>query len=321
MELDSQNLQQGLDRVNRQIPFLKSVFERLQSFKRITEDNFYDVCTCSLHLIEYIPFLAPEIAYDRLVRARRNIDGEVFSEQSDISYNIKRQEQITLGRFNRPGEPIFYGAIPTGNNASHFVITSAIETCKELLNDMNNDPYLDFTIGLWHFTKKIRLVILNIEDEHLSYNNESINTIIKHGIEGIKKVASPEAFDLILNVWKFFSQLSCAKPDESNYAMSTAFFCAIRVHYENAGHPVFGILYPSAQTEKKGINIALTKEAVDSSLYLKHVVMHRFKRKVGRKEFDCYPCSNLANVYNGKFHFDWIGENFFLTEIDNPIIK
>lgn len=66
-----------------------------------------------------------------IYRGRANY-GSLFSEQQEISYNTAHANKISAGRFNRPLEPLFYGALRIPNPKSDPVYNAASKLVKRL---------------------------------------------------------------------------------------------------------------------------------------------------------------------------------------------
>src|ERR1700744_3165838 len=65
------------------------------------------------YLIDRIPFAISRKKPSNVVfRSRQNLNNEIFSKETDISYPPK-QFVINYGRANLPNESLFYGSIPS----------------------------------------------------------------------------------------------------------------------------------------------------------------------------------------------------------------
>jgi hypothetical protein len=90
-------------------------FENVKAYttKIINEDNFQELCIAWYKLIDRIPLAPIPVDVRWLLRARPNLNGEIFKEECDISYNTKNISAIKVNRFNRPEESVFYAILPS----------------------------------------------------------------------------------------------------------------------------------------------------------------------------------------------------------------
>ncbi|MCW3121496.1 MAG: hypothetical protein JWQ38_988 [Flavipsychrobacter sp.] len=294
---------------------LHDVLEQIESFKskKIEEYEFTQIVDTFLFLIQNIPLITVDIDVKGLLRARPNQFEEVFSEESEISYNTCSAHLIKIGRFNRPNESVFYGALPTENENVSMLLTGTLESCKEIFDDRSQKLHHDLTIGQWTVKGSFMIVNLCVDDKHL-VNNPRLAIATKNQIEEFKKISSPTSFALIMKFLTFISELSSLKDETNNhYYLSTALFCTIRAHYEYIkinSQKVYGLIYPSSMTQQQGLYIVLIPEAVDKFLRLDQVCMYRCKRNVEKtKSFNCFPYSDLVPVIDKKFKFSKFDES------------
>ena len=115
---------------------LYDVLAFVESFasRPIEESEFTNIANSFLFLIQNIPLITIELDALGLLRSRPNKEGEIFSEEWQISYNSRCPNSIVLGRFNRQYESVFYGAVPTENENASMSLTSTLESCKEILD-------------------------------------------------------------------------------------------------------------------------------------------------------------------------------------------
>ncbi len=76
---------QDIDKLSSQLDNIKSYIS-----KEINQDNFQELCNAWYELIAKIPFASIPVDVEWLLRARPNFNGEIFDEESDISYNTKK---------------------------------------------------------------------------------------------------------------------------------------------------------------------------------------------------------------------------------------
>jgi len=103
---------------------------------------------------------------------------------------------------------------------------------------------------------------------------------------------------------RFFSDLSCQKDPGNGYHILYALIYAILDYYWETYQVLLpGIIYPSAMSESKELNIVMIPPAVDNYLHLDKVIMSRFFLVKGSKSYVSYNCSNLVDVVDKKFTF------------------
>ncbi|HTD41603.1 MAG TPA: hypothetical protein VK671_13330 [Mucilaginibacter sp.] len=270
-------------------------------YRPVTNKNFNTAIRAIHFMVDKIPLMINYMDPVMIVRARPNY-GELFSEQADISYNSKNPEKISAGRFNRPLEPLFYGALAVDNPKTDNVLASTLECCKELQDDERPPAVQDITIGRWFVTQSFPVVNLCFDEKHLA-GNKGIKDATEMYLSELKTFFSNETYKFILQFMKFFSELSCSIDESKNYYyILNAFFFAIRYYYAHTRNtPIPGIIYPSAMTGAQGLNIVLVPQAVDRFLYLDLVVMYRFVLVKSTKQYVADICSNFVPVKNKKF--------------------
>ena len=139
--------------------------------------DFNIVASGWLHLLNHLP--VPMYYYDishSVIRARANVDDEIFKHIDDISYNKTKPHLCKLGRFNLEGEGIFYGAVPTSNEVSNGSVTTIVESYKELLDSKNVEISKYFTLGKWIVKKKFPLAVLTFSKDAYGKSPEVKNT-------------------------------------------------------------------------------------------------------------------------------------------------
>lgn len=268
----------------------------------VSDDNFNEAFQNFHEIIKVIPLLKNEITIPQIVRARPNYEGEMFTEQGQLSYNIACPKKIQLGRFNRKFEPLFYGALPVENSKVDYVMTSTLETCKELIDQDRPPKVQDLTISAWLVEKPFDIVNLCFNDKHL-VKNLSLKESVDGYLKGINEHFTSRSSKFIKEFLFFYSDLSgqlCL--DGKSYYVLTALFVAIRYYYKTTEKTrIYGLIYASAMTESEGLNIVLTRYAVDNFLKLDKVLIYRYLFEASTKTYMIYPCSKMAKVENGAF--------------------
>jgi hypothetical protein len=129
--------------INENIPLLEQKLEFVNTLLHlpVNDERFNEAIKAIHFLIDKLPLMVTKLLPGDIVyRARANYE-QLFFKQQEISYNIDHAEKITAGRFNRPMEPLFYGALKVANEKVDPVLQGCLETCKELNSD-DSAPFL-----------------------------------------------------------------------------------------------------------------------------------------------------------------------------------
>lgn len=297
--------------VNSNVSFLWECFDNIIRHKNRSftdpdiDDSINAVFQNFISIVKFVPLMAVVIDIPQVVRGQKNTKNEpVFSDQRRISYNSSRMDLIEFGRFNRKGEPLFYASLPTETINIDYVLSCALECCKEISAEIRNYKFQDITVGGWLVKEPFPVINLCFDDEHLN-ENPSLQTEVHNYLGVIAECFSTDASKFIKSFLYYFSELSGTPADSDfHYFAPTALFCAIRYYYgEIVEEPKFGLIYPGAMSDKKGLNIVMTCEAVDRFLKLDKVVMYRYCPVYsGRTDCLAEPCSDLVRPDDwGKF--------------------
>jgi hypothetical protein len=299
-----------------EIQNLSIELENIKSFttKQINQDNFQQLCDAWYKVIDRIPLPPIPIDVEWLLRARPNYNEQIFEEESDISYNTKNVSDIKPNRFNRPQESVFYGTLPSDEQAKFFA-GAALECCKDIVNENNEEPLQYFTFGKWHLHSN--LIVLNLCFENKALNAHSgLKRVVDNYLLNFEKTCSITSSKFIKNYWFFLSELASTKYKcDQQYFITTAFFCVLREYYKmHFNEDINGIAYPSSMAESEAINIVLMPSAVDKYLYLKEAFMYKFVRDINnKKSYACGLCSLISQVTDHKLNISDIkyGEAFY----------
>ncbi|NCD72342.1 hypothetical protein [Mucilaginibacter agri] len=269
--------------------------------KELDKYNFQKAIETFYSIFARVPLLVNELSEISIMRSRKNMNGEIFSNQQEISYNIEKPEVIGLGRFNRIGEPLFYGSLPTESKEENNVLSCVLEGCKELSDKHNPIGIQDVTVGKWKITTPLQVINLCVDDFHLQSNPEFKQTINKF-LNEIESCFSEKAGRWLVEFYKYISLLNRTEGDNLYY-LSVAMFTAMKLYYRRiVGVEINGIMYTSAMTEGKGLNIVLSRKSIDNCLTLDIVVMYRYFLETFTKEtYLAYPISSIAKVKDRKF--------------------
>lgn len=287
--------------LNARVPQLWKCFENIKSYSDLSFDDLdKDETLTSLfknfiEIIKYIPLMATIVDVPYVVRGRANYNGEIFNNKKQISFNTECPDKIEFGRFNLKAEPLFYASLPTELKKVDYILSCALECCKELTAKQKISSYQDITIGGWTVNENLPVVNLCFNEEHLK-ENPSLALGIAEYFKVIEASFSLETTNFIKSFLYYFSGLSGTRSSgEYYYFTTTALFHAIRYHYNSQNEPKFGLIYPSAVSEKKGLNIVLTPEAVNKFLCLDRIIMYRYIAIInGYTDYVADLCSDLV---------------------------
>lgn len=294
-----------IERVNESFATLNLHFEELKKllYVPLTDTVFNDAFQHCYDIVSVIPLMKIELSNLQLVRGRPHYMGEpLVCEKSEVSYNWKFRDKIKLGRFNRQAEPLFYASLPTESKDMDHVLSCSLECCKELSVEYNTTDVQDITISGWIVEKPFYVLNLCFDDLHLK-DNPSLKEAVVIYLKAIHSKLSTEAADFIERFLRYFSELSREiMPDNQCYQLLTPLFIAIRYYWEHTmNQPVYGLIYPSAMSLAKGLNVVLTREAVDECLKLYKVVIYRYLVEPERTSIDADKCSDIVNVIRDQF--------------------
>lgn len=239
-----------------------------------------------------------------VVRASKNDVGKVFENKERCSYNPLK-EKIELQRCNYPQQQAFYCSMYTKAYNSSTTFTCIMETAiAEMKNVRFNLAY--YTISRWNLMRPLKLWVLPFSKLSHQKNEDFrlIATTLKKALEKHSKR------DEILTAFKYMSEVFCKRNNKKiYYKISSAFFNYLLFLDKIKVSECDGLAYPSANTERAGINVALKKELIDNqTLNCVAGTTYSLKRKIkGNKSFIIEPCSNTCFPdVNGEFSFEII---------------
>jgi hypothetical protein len=300
-----------IKKVNSNVYFLKKQFEIIlsQDSSKFNDPNIDETLTiilnCFMNIIDLVPLMITMVDTPHLVRGRANYNGELFSNQQQISYNSQFPELIQYGRFNNKREAVFYASLPTESNSDDYVRSCVLECCKELTAEQKRFKFQDVTVGGWILKEPIPAVNLCMDTNHLQGNRPLGEAVVEYQTL-IDDCLSNEASSFILEFMNYFSSLSGTKAfKDYDYYVTIVMFHAIREYYGSIfNEPKFGLIYPGAMSDKRGLNLVLTAEGVDRFLELERVLMFRYYRDYkGTDGLLPDQCSEVVFPNNESFEF------------------
>lgn len=192
-----------------QIKDFKDQVEHFKSFrhKPINQENFQEAFGICYQLCDKIPLAVTLIDVPYILRGRPNKINQMFSKETEISYNSTNSEAIKLGRFNRPQEPMFYGSVLDEIDHIHFGAAASLECCKKLIDPENKEPYQYITFGKWYLNDPFYAINLCNDDKLLMVNPRLRASTLRHE-QYIKSQFPDAASGFIIEFWKFMSSLA-----------------------------------------------------------------------------------------------------------------
>jgi len=225
-----------------------------------------------------IPIL--KVAHPFVARARINSNSEIFSNVSQLSYNPKKTK-IKLQRANYPRQQVFYGSVPSVATNSDCQSTALVETCMEHVKD-HSQLRVYLTISRWVINRPLVVSILPFSSISCKRNsdfkraNENYTKIIFESID--KRYHSARQY--FIDSLEFMSDIFCQTNDKQKcYQISASYYNVVNRFFKNKNIYLDGLIYPSANTEASGMNIALRKETVvDGTINCDFVAMMAMQR-------------------------------------------
>lgn len=219
--------------------------------KKITPADFQDIFK-DIFVRTPLPLFHREI--DFIVRCRPHLYGEKLPEKlDDLSYP-PIIEKIKLQRCNYSKQQVFYGSIFPNSDFTSTSFTAIVETIDETIK---NESIISFkaTLSKWLVKDKLNLFILpfsksSVEKSKLIYEfkDKYLSSLASNNI------STKYPFEEYLRLMYFISEMFIQKSTKENYyKLTSGFFNYIsKLEGKNSG-----LIYPSANTEGAGLNIAI----------------------------------------------------------------
>lgn len=247
-----------------------------------------------------LPYL--DCNHEYIVRASKNKPGEIFDNISRCSYN-PFPDTISLQRCNYPRQQVFYCSLYSKTEYASTSMTCLVETGWEYIEDIKLSSCL-FTLSHWRLKRPLKLFVLpfsKISNE----KNEDFKRVRKN-IE-LDISSKFKNTDEIIQALEYMSDIFCKREEKKKYyKISAAFFNSLLFYqyYKNISYD--GLLYPSANTEGSGINLALYKSLIDTKVIEGSVatVCMMNRNPNNPKHLIALPISNDSYATkNGNLHF------------------
>ncbi len=206
-------------------------------------------------------------------RARVNLPGVLFHNETDISYRPDLENIKDFGRTNKPGQPIFY--------ASTDPDTALYEVSRIRKEEDQDIGKHHITVGLWVLTKRLHLLQF-VHHSEASQRNPEVRDQYQHQ-DSIFRSLESDVYERVDRILRYFSD-EFAKPATIHHEYKIS--CAIYdLDIEMGNLPrakrdlgFSGALYPSVRNNLRGLNISLEPNAVDDALELNKVLVQRVRK-------------------------------------------
>lgn len=246
-----------------------------------------------------------QLRRDFLVRARYNKTGEIFNSVEQLSYN-PNAKNITLQSANYPNQQIFYASVPTDSDYSTCSSAALVEIALEYVE--NNELTREyFTLSKWSVSRPLNVIILPFSKKSIERNNDFLkayteqNKILDDYFNN-KDVPTKKAY---IEALEFISDAFSERTNRYNlYKITSTYFNLMLEFLEANNCYIDGIVYPSANTDAAGMNIALKKELVDNGiLTMDYVVMSTMQRDPNNKKSITFGrgSEDVFRIQNNKF--------------------
>ncbi len=242
-----------------------------------------------------------------VVRCGINVPGEVFANVKRCSYCPDEfKGRLGLQRATYAGQQAFYCTLPTDSDYATASSTCIVETAWEHITDLSsNRSYC--TLSRWSNSRPLKLWVLPFSLESCRRNRDfkrlraDFQPLVEKYMQ--MEVGALESLELI-------SDAFCERENKTAwYRITAAFYNAVLFFERIMDAELDGLMYPSANTDKAGINLVLKKELVDTRvLSLEVAMMYYIQRDpISPKKLTIGPAS--PEVYpepDGTLRFPFI---------------
>ncbi len=248
-----------------------------------------------------LPIISMKFLKGRAVyRCRKhdsNSEKKRFYFESDISYRRDIQNIKSIGRCNYFNSSKFYGSITTEELKNVGYTASIFETSK--LPRDNEDGYEIYSIGMWTANEDIDLLEINLLEDEI--NESEKNRERQTAFEIHKENLNDDQRAFYELIGKEMSKK--VKSNDNDKYLISALTSEILLQTE------IGIVYPSVQTESKGMNVVFNPINFDKYFTLKRVLIGDFFKFKQESLFrNLFICED-ASIYP----FKYVEEKSYLT--------
>lgn len=275
---------------------------KIEKLTALDVDNLRKIQALITYFFKNKPIPYLNCTHEFVVRASKNNSGEVFTNASRCSYN-PFPKTIPIQRCNYPGQQIFYCSLYSETENASTSMTCLAETGWEYIEDFKLSTCI-FTLSRWTLKRPLKLFVLPFSKISCEKNGDFKR--IKENIESDINSKFEDTSDMMESL-EYISDVFCKREEKSKYyKISAAFFNSL-IFYQTYNKISYdGLLYPSANTEGAGINLALYKELIDQNILKCDVVtMYMMNRDpFNAKHLVALPISNNSLVgTNGNLYF------------------
>jgi hypothetical protein len=290
-----------------------------ETFKKLDNSDLQGISLTRLEHIfrNEVCFISYTLAHMKkghfIYRARLNKkceDGSpiLFNSENEISYRTDLQNIKECGRANIPGQSMFYGSYDS-ESIETTRITNFFEI-DELRNINNTSEELYLTIGKWEIKEDFVVLEIVFNNESIA-NNPDVKRSYENQLSNFSK-SYPNNIEEIQLILEFYSNQFAKKVERKrsdDYKISALYtFVALTTKQSqlkkidgSSSEPIWGVVYPSVQTEFKGNNIALIPDAVENYLELNAVGMFSINTHNKHTLMDNAEIVVDLGPYNSKF--------------------
>lgn len=193
----------------------------------------------------------------------------LYMHRCELSYPPK--DYAPIGRVSHEHHPMFYASILPGDKGGGQLPWLTI--IEELEIFQGNDERKDITFGIWESHRQLRLAALPFSNQYQHGLVDEIANIQKEWESKVKPFMTPEEIELAT----FFSDL-LVLPGSSKLYQFTAGFFEFFLQHSDEGRLLDGVIYLSAPSQGKGLNVCLKPEVADL-LELKNAFYTIFYKK------------------------------------------
>jgi len=272
--------------------------------KMASEDNYnvnqIQALISSCYEYIQIPYIiAPQ---EFVVRCSKNEPGEIFKNVSRCSYN-PNTKKIPLQRCNYKEQQAFYCSMFSDTDYATTTITCLVETAWDYIENYGLS-YSFFTLSRWPLKRHMTLWALPFSELGCLRNRDFKK--IRDDIE-TKMKGQPGNINETIDYLQYMSDVFCKRENKKKYyKISSAFFNYLLLHRQDKNLSFDGLVYPSANTEGAGMNVAIRKELIDDRILNCDLatVWVMIRNPNDNKRLTTYPISNNSTVSkDGGFYF------------------
>jgi hypothetical protein len=276
--------------------------EQIETLAKSSENNLRNIQALITKYYKRIGIIEFDSANMYVVRASRNDKQEVFKSIERCSYN-PNFDSIPLQRCNYPSQPVFYCSMYTESDNASTSFTCIMETAfDEIRNYKISKSY--YTLSRWDLTRPLKLWVLPFSKLSHKQNkdfkfmsNELMQSLEKHE----NKIE-------IISSFKYMSEVFCKRNNKKiYYKISSAFFNYLLFSQKVSMRYCDGLAYPSANTERAGMNVALKRELVDEKILQcsSGTIFSLTRNSENNNKIRVLPCSETSIPdLLGKFSFN-----------------